>query len=294
MVSLSNPKWMARLEKSWNQFLSNPNPSVIHHLPSSFHAVVDLLRKGRPENRERFPAGTEIIFCTTSTPSSSVTSLLWNGYHELIPQGQSGQGVNLITPPPRTEVKCLELYLHSPLRLHGENELRTGIALSSVCIVETASLKILGIDKFHELKFLLRKLISACPLFQFHIQTVKGNMRCEVPTTVNIKICVFGYVTPCSFMGIAISEVYSILTTKAIYSSESSVLINYTILDGVTCQTKVSLTTDQFSQKSLKAVDLSHSRSCLIFSDFITSRISKRSFRNIIPLTEGAAIAQSV
>jgi hypothetical protein len=45
----------ARLEKSRDQLLSNPNPSVIHHRPGSFHDVVALLPKGRPENRESIP-----------------------------------------------------------------------------------------------------------------------------------------------------------------------------------------------------------------------------------------------
>lgn len=47
-----HPQTKARLEKRQDKLLSNPNPSVIHHLPSSLHAAVGSLQKGRPENRE--------------------------------------------------------------------------------------------------------------------------------------------------------------------------------------------------------------------------------------------------
>jgi hypothetical protein len=49
------------------------------------------------------------------------TKLLSDGYRGFFPTGQSGRGVKLTTPHLLPRSRMMELYLHSPLHLHGDN-----------------------------------------------------------------------------------------------------------------------------------------------------------------------------
>jgi hypothetical protein len=124
-----------------DQFPSNPDPSVIYHLPSSFHAVVGLLWKGQPEDRESIPSRAWYSCLLHTVLIGHEPPLKWVSWAHSPGAKRPGRESHHI-PLPRAEVECLKVYLHSPLCLHGVNELSTGIASSFVCIVETASLKI--------------------------------------------------------------------------------------------------------------------------------------------------------
>jgi hypothetical protein len=80
----------------------------------------------------RFPAGARFLFSTKSTPAPWATSLLSNGYRGRFPRWLCSRGVKLSNHLHlATSSRVMELYFHSPLRLHGVvfNQLSTGTTL---------------------------------------------------------------------------------------------------------------------------------------------------------------------